>query len=175
MIQSDITSCITRRMVLQLYSKMCAWVNPLILNFTFQHWQHLRLNYTDTVNLPFTWMVSASRLLHPYRPDGVLVPLLPQCPVLIQRRCGEEAPALSNCTGRQCSHLSLCDCLSTQEAVQIYHPGRSPVWLTGSGRLPARRESGSAKLQWGTTPPSWRGPVLKSRGVCLMLYLHTVY
>lgn len=64
-------------------------------------------------------MISASRLLHPYRSDGVLVPLLPQCPVLIQRRCGEEAPALSNCTGRQCSHLSLCDCLSTQEAVQI--------------------------------------------------------
>lgn len=51
----------------------------------------------------FTCVISASCLFHSDRPDGVLLPLLPSDPVLLQRGCGEEASPLDH---RTTGHLS---------------------------------------------------------------------
>lgn len=71
--------------------------------------------------LHFTCVISASCLFHSDRPDGVLLPLLPSDPVLLQRGCGEEASALDHrTTGHLSSQLTPCSCLSTpKRAAQI--------------------------------------------------------
>lgn len=58
-------------------------------------------HFGTTSTKHFTCVISASSLFHPYGSDGILVYLLPQCPVLLKWGCGEKAPALSDSTGHQ--------------------------------------------------------------------------
>lgn len=69
----------------------------------------------------FTCVISASCLFHSDRPDGVLLPLLPSDPVLLQRGCGEEASPLDHrTTGHLSSQVTPRSRLSTpKRAAQI--------------------------------------------------------
>lgn len=58
-------------------------------------------HFGTTSTKHFTCVISASSLFHPYGSDGILVYLLPQCPVLLKWGCREKAPALSDSTGHQ--------------------------------------------------------------------------
>lgn len=96
-----------------------------------RHWLSAMFHSgSDPLTALLTWMISASRLFHPHGTDWVLLPLLPQCAVLLQRRRSEESPALSHCTEdayRWQTHLrsqfSLCNCLST-------HTKKQDTWVT---------------------------------------------
>lgn len=63
-----------------------------------------------------TCVISASSLLHTNGSDGVLLSLLPMCPILSHRGCGEKTPALSKYTGDQWSYCRPCKHLRSQKA-----------------------------------------------------------
>lgn len=63
-----------------------------------------------------TCVISASSLLHTNWSDGVLLPLLPVCPILTQRGCGEETPALLKWTGHKWCRFRLRKHLQSQKA-----------------------------------------------------------
>lgn len=71
----------------------------LFIFFLFIFLIYFHFGTTSTKH--FTCVISASSLFHPYGSDGILVYLLPQCPVLLKWGCGEKAPALSDSTGHQ--------------------------------------------------------------------------
>lgn len=111
----------------------------------------------------FTCVISASSLFHSHRLDCILLPLLPQSPVLLQRGCGEEAS-----TRPHCHQLSLCYCLSAKPN-SLFATCNIVILVSssaGSRCLPVRTaeqagrqtgtQSGSAGLDSNTTLTSHR-------------------